>query len=294
MFSFKKSTIVRIKNRATRLFFRYAEFLAPGLAGRLFRDLWFAAPPRMAELPLPLGGRPFTAHSQGATIQGRAWGEGTTVYLMHGWGGRGSQFGALVEPLVAAGHHVVMFDAPNHGDSGHGPAGPRRTNGVEFAQALDEVFARFGPADAVIAHSLGTIATYLALNNGWLGTERLVFVAPMVEAESLVAQYQDALGFGPRTLRAFDEATRAFVGFPVSEFDARRQAARAGERPTLVVTDRDDRQSPYDDVADFARSIDAEFVTTTGLGHRKILRDPDVVARIVSFVGGEQALGATA
>ena len=72
------------------------------------------------------------------------------------------QFGAMVAPLVEAGHRVVMFDAPAHGDSDHGPAGPGRTNGVEFAKALDAVFCRFGPAEAVVAHSMGTISTYLA------------------------------------------------------------------------------------------------------------------------------------
>jgi pimeloyl-ACP methyl ester carboxylesterase len=291
---FKKSTTVRIRNRATRLFFRYAELLAPGLAGRVFRDLWFAAPPRMAELPVPPGGVPFTVDSQGATIHGQVWGEGTVVYLMHGWGGRGAQFGAMVEPLVAAGHRVVMFDAPNHGDSTAGPAGPRRTHGVEFARALDEVFTRFGPAEAVIAHSLGTIAMYLGLNNGWLGAERLVFVAPMVEAESLIDQFQAALGFGPRTLEAFDRAVRDFVGFPVTDFDARLQATRSTPLPTLVIADRDDRQTPYDDAAGFAAGIGAEFMSTEGLGHRKILRDVEVIARVVDFVAGEEATARSA
>ncbi|MBO9524032.1 MAG: alpha/beta hydrolase [Nocardioidaceae bacterium] len=282
----KKSTIVRFRNGATRLFFTYGEYLVPRLAGRLARDLWFAAPPRMADLPVPPGGESFTVTSQGATIGGQAWGSGDrTVYLMHGWGGRGSQFGALVEPLTRAGYRAVLFDAPAHGASDPGPGG-RRTNGVEFARALDDVFARFGPADAVIAHSMGTISTYLALNDGWLGTRRLVFVAPMVEAVSLFNAFQQALGFGHRTRRAFDRAVDEFIGLPITEFDARIQAARTEARPTLVLTDRGDRQTPYDDVVDFAQSIGAPLVTTEGLGHRKILRDPAVVQRIVEFVGG--------
>jgi pimeloyl-ACP methyl ester carboxylesterase len=145
---------------------------------------------------------------------------------MHGWGGRGSQFGALVEPLVEAGHRVVMFDAPAHGESDPGPAGPRRTNGVEFAKALDAVFCRFGPAEAVVAHSMGTISTYLAMRYGWLGAERLVFVAPMVEFGSLLEQFQQALGFGPRTRRVMERNVERFVGVPVSDFDARVHRCR--------------------------------------------------------------------
>ncbi|MEA2425251.1 MAG: hypothetical protein QOH13_1661 [Thermoleophilaceae bacterium] len=295
MASLNKSTIVRIRNTALRGYFRYLGPMAPGLAGRTARDLWFTAPPRMAALPVPDGATPFEVDAQGHAVQGLVWGEGpATVYLVHGWGGRGSQLAALVTPLVEAGRRVVMLDLPAHGDSDHGPAGPRRTNGVEFAKALDAAFCRFGPAEAVVAHSMGTISTYLAMRYGWLGAQRLVFIAPMVEAGSLLDQFQAALGFGPRVRRGFDKAVDQFVGIPVAEFDARVQARHVDPLPTLVVADRDDRQAPYADVVDFAETIGAPLVTTQGLGHRKILRDPAVVERVVEFVAGEDSLDRTA
>ncbi len=282
----QKSTIVRFKNNASRAFFRYGEHVVPGRAGRLARDLWFSAPPRMTDLPVPAGGESFEVLAEGHAVRGMVWGEGPVVYLMHGWGGRGSQFGALVEPLVEAGRRVVMFDAPNHGESEHGPSGARTSNGMEFAKALDAVFCEHGPAEAVVAHSMGTISTYLALRFGWLGTERLVFVAPMVEFSSLLEQFRQALGFGPRTRRALDREVDEFVGLAVRDFDARVQAAQVEPRPTLVITDRGDRQTPYADVVDFAQSIEAPLITTEGLGHRKVLRDPEVVRTVVEFVTG--------
>lgn len=295
----QKSTIVRIRSAALRSFLQYGGYVAPRPAGRLARDLWFAAPPRMAELPVPDGGQPFEVHADGRVVRGQVWtprhldrrgNEPRTVYLVHGWGGRGSQFGAMVEPLLRTGRRVLLFDSPAHGDSDHGPSGPRRTNGVEFAKALEAVFCRFGPADAVVAHSLGTISTYLALRFGWLGTERLVFIAPMVESESLLAQFQHALGFGPRVRRAFDRSLLEWIGIPVSEFDARVQAAQVEPMPTLVVTDRGDRQTAYAEVADFARVVGARLVTTDGLGHRKILRDPSVIQAVADFVAEDRDL----
>src|SRR4029077_17584048 len=98
------------------------------------------------------------------------------------------------DPLVAAGDRVVMFDAPAHGDSDPGPAGPGRSHGVGFGKALDAVVARERPAGAVIAHSLGAISTYLTLRFGWLSTRRLVLLAPMVAAAPFFAQFQRALG----------------------------------------------------------------------------------------------------
>ena len=194
--AFQKSTIVRVRNLGLRSFYRSADVVAPGLAGRMARDLWFTLPPKLAATPLPQGAEPFSVALRGAQVRGHVFGEGPVVYLVHGWGGLGSQLAAFVEPLVATGHRVVLFDAPSHGDSDPGAAGPRRTHGVELGQALDAVFARFGPAEAVVAHSLGAVSTYLALRFGWLGTERLVLVAPMVDAESLFDQFQAALGFG--------------------------------------------------------------------------------------------------
>jgi len=288
----KKSTIVRVRNVLARVLYRYGEHVAPSRVGRLAQELWFAAPPRMGDLPVPDGGEAFEVEASGHAVRGWVWtphGAETTVYLVHGWGGRGAQFGAMVEPLLDAGHRVVMFDMPAHGDSDHGPAGPKRSHGVEFAQALDAVFCRFGPAEAVVAHSMGTIATYLAIRFGWLGTERLVLVAPMVELDSLLDRFQAALGFGPRTRAAFERRVEDFVGVSVRDFDARVQAAHAEPLPTLVVTDRGDRQTPYDEVVDLAETVGAALVTTEGLGHRKVLRDPDVVREVVGFVTGQAA-----
>jgi len=111
----------------------------------------------------------------------------------------------------------------------------------------------------------------------------------MVESQSLFDHFQEVLGFGTRTRRGFDRSVYEWVGIPVAEFDARFQAAQVEPVPTLVVTDRGDRQTPYDDVVSFAETIDAPLITTEGLGHRKILRDPDVIASVVEFVSGHEA-----
>lgn len=276
-----KSTTVLFQ----RLGLRAGELVAPGPTARWLRDRWFTVPPRMPAHDLPRGGTPFATTSQGTVVRGTSWGEGPAVYLVHGWGGRGSQLTGFVAPLVAAGHRVVMFDAPSHGDSGVGAVGRGRTHGVEIARALDEVFCRFGPARAVVAHSLGAVSTYLALRFGWLGTERLVLLAPVVSSTSLFDGLQAAMGFGQRFRARFDRAVGDLVGMPVAEFDARRQAAQLPPLPTLVVHDRRDRQAPYDHAVLLAHSLpDARLVTTEGLGHQRLLADPRVVAEVVGFV----------
>jgi pimeloyl-ACP methyl ester carboxylesterase len=289
----EKSTIVRSTWSRSRLF-RAADVIVPPVAGRIARDLWFTVPPRLPAESLPEGAQAFAVDSLGAKVRGYVWGAGPVVYLVHGWGGNGAQLASFVRPLVAEGYRVVMFDAPAHGESDPGPAGPRRTHGVEFGKALDAVFARFGPAEAVIAHSLGAISTYLTLRFGWLSTRRLVLLGPMVAAEPLFDQFQRALGFGARTRRAFDRELEEFVGIPMREFDAIHQSSRVDAVPTLVVHDRGDRQTPWADSARLVASLpDARMVATEGLGHRRILKDPAVVREVVGFItGAEQAVGA--
>jgi len=285
-FSSQKSTIVRATRQAG---FRTLDVLAPRLAGRQVRDLWFTLPPAVPAAALPAGGSPFHVTSGGTTVRGHAWGAGPLVYLVHGWGGRGTQFAGFVEPLVEAGHTVVMYDAPSHGDSDPGPHG-RRTHGVEAAQALDEVARKFGPARAVVAHSMGAVVTNLAMNRGWLGTERLILVSPMSNATELFDGLQAAIGFGARTRRAFERATLEFTGLPVTDFDTAYQARQRDPIPTLAITDRTDPQASYDSVVALAAGLDAPLVTTEGLGHNRILRDPAVVRAAVDFIVNERVV----
>jgi pimeloyl-ACP methyl ester carboxylesterase len=56
--------------------------------------------------------------------------------------------------------------------------------------------------------------------------------------------------------------------------------------PALIVHDRDDPDVPYAHGEEIARAWPgAELMTTSGLGHRSVLRDPEVIRRTVSFLG---------
>lgn len=279
----KKSTNVRVM----RAVFRSTELLAPALAARAATRIWFRLPRGARAVPLPAGGSPFEVESQGSRVRGQVWGEGPVVYLMHGWAGRGSQLAGFVEPLLRRGHRVVLFDSPSHGESDPGPSGPRSATGVEFAKALDAVAAKYGPAQAVVAHSMGAVSTLLTLKYGWLSTERLVLLAPMSRYATLFDAFAGFLGIGPRTRRRVDAAVARRVGVPVEEFDAAVLGNQVEAVPTLVVHDRGDRQTSYAESVDLVRALpDARLVTTNGLGHQRLLGDPQVVEAVASFASG--------
>jgi pimeloyl-ACP methyl ester carboxylesterase len=280
----QKSTIVRS--------FGVLERVAPAVGARWAERLWFTVPRaggRRDRLVPP--GRPFRAQVHGRTVAGETWGEGhrPVVYLVHGWGGWRGQLDAFAGPLAEAGHRVVAFDALSHGDSDPGPSGPGRSNALELADALTAVVAAHGPAAVVIAHSLGATAAAFAMRDG-LAVGRAVFVAPMADPLPYTRTFAGRLGFGERIRTRLVRRIERRVGIPLSAFDVPAMARTIATPPLLLVHDRQDAETGWSDSEAIARSWPgARLVTTTGLGHRRILRDPAVAAEVTGFVGTPMA-----
>ena len=282
----QKSTIVRS--------FSMLERIAPAVGARWAEAFWFRIPAgRRDRLAEP--GRPFQVRVQGRTIAGEAWGdpEAATVYLVHGWGGWRWQLDGFVEPLVAAGFRVVAFDGPSHGESDPGPEGPGRSTILELADALTAVVADRGPAHAIVAHSLGATATAYALDHG-LEAGRLAFVSPMADPLPYTRTFAGRLGFGERTRTRLVARIERRVGTSMAAFAVPAMADRFATPPLVLVHDRQDTETAWSDSAAIARSWPgARLVSTTGLGHRRILRAPAVVAEVTRFVA-EQPVGTAA
>ena len=279
----EKSTNVRLSQRLTQVAFRTLEHAAPSLGAR-WADRWWFTLPTSAIGELPPGSTPFEVESLGRTIRGHRWGSGPVVYLVHGWGGNETQLAKLVPPLAAAGFTVVTHDAPSHGSSDPG-AVAGQSHAVEMGHALDAVAAVHGPAHAVVAHSMGGLATGLTLRYGWLGTERLALVAPMVRIGDHLPTLEAGLGFGPRTRERLKRRAYDRVGLAVDEVDFVRIADEIDRPELLVIHDRGDRSAKYDSAVQLVDGwAGAQLTTTEGLGHRRILRDDAVVRQVVAFV----------
>ncbi|MET9319753.1 alpha/beta fold hydrolase [Streptomyces sp. NPDC003038] len=261
--------------------------LAPGLAGpRVFA--LFVRPLGRARLrpdEAELMARAETGRLvvRGAPVTTYRWGDGDRpVLLVHGWSSRASRFAGFVEALRAQGHTVVSFDAPGHGESGGRAATVR-----DFREVIRQLHTRYGDFSTVVAHSLGVLASLFTLRDG-VRADRIVAIGGVAQFEYLVDQFRLRLGLSERIgqlLRSHVEQ-RLFPGEADiwERLDARWRPSDIPV-PVLLIHDTDD------DVAAPAQSrviataygTRARLIETSGLGHRRILADPGVIAASVEF-----------
>lgn len=278
-----KSTIGRFIFGSLRLFFRRVGPLAPRLAARLALPL-FLKPPRPAR---PLWEQNILASARRCDLEVGVhriamwtWGDlqGKIALLVHGWGGRGSQLGAFVEPLRAAGYSVVAFDAPGHGDSSG-----RLSSLPEIEEALKGVAESLGPLDVVIAHSAGAAVAQAALARG-LDTEKMVFLAPGVDPFHFTRLFGDAMDIGEPVLELMRQGIETRFGVPIHDYQAIRRAS-SQLTPLFVAHDLRDEETPYENARELAEAWPtATFLRTDGLGHRRILREGSVIGAALRFL----------
>ncbi|MER6360144.1 alpha/beta hydrolase [Kitasatospora sp. NPDC001527] len=272
--------------------------VAPGLAGRaafeLYRHPLRRARVRTREREAHAGAVTRTLHHGGVPVVVHRWGDGSRpVLLMHGWQSRASRFADFVPRLRALGLSAVGYDAPGHGDSGG------RTATVLDHRAIALRLQReYGAFEAVIAHSLGVNAAFLALREG-LRAGRLVAVAGVAEVSWLPAGFCAVLGLNATVERELRRRAESGAMFPgVCDVRTHFDAARAPEEidvPILVAHDEDDDVVPFAQ----ARRLRAaygdrlELLATRGLGHRRILTEPTVIDNVIGFLSaGTAAAGA--
>jgi len=271
--------------RLTRAAFGAVQRASPRLAA-LWAERIFCTPPRR-----PISERMaswlreaqrFTVIVGGRRVAAWSWGEGgggAGVLLVHGWGSRGARFVDLGNALLSEGHRVVTFDAP-----GHGASSGRLSSGPEFARAAQAVVNAVGSVSHVVGHSVGGFASALAIERG-LQVRRAVFLAPSASPNNYSAQFEALLGVHGPVMASMRGRLERRLGFSWKDLNVPAFAPDM-QVPLLVIHDRDDREVGWNDGAAITHAWPgAELVTTTGLGHHRIVSDPGVIRQVVAFLG---------
>jgi pimeloyl-ACP methyl ester carboxylesterase len=279
--------------RVIQILFGTLEAVVPRLSNTL--ALWFFFRPVRVPRPgreepvlrkakrsrRPLGG--FYERSDASKYyEAYEWGEGPTVLLVHGWGGRGTQFHQMIDSLVERGYKVVAFDAPAHGDS---PG--VRTNLLEFGEIIRDLGGEYGEFQGVIAHSFGAVASIRALVLDQLPAQNLTVIGAPANIEFILQGFSKQVHITERSLGSIKDTLNQIASNDLDEFSLVTHLP-ALEQPLMIVHDAEDRSVDFQQGrAIAAMRPDAKWVATAGLGHNRILSDAAVIEGVLGFLESE-------
>jgi pimeloyl-ACP methyl ester carboxylesterase len=242
---------------------------------------WFTPPPlsgrREERWRESLAGtEPLVLTVDGFDLSGFTLGAGPLVLLVHGWGGRASQMSLLAKAIAERGFTVVAVDAPGHGDG-------RSTSDIfQMTAAIESLVDRFGQPTAVVAHSLGSMATVRALRTQMPGS--LVLLAPLLDVEVALAKFIERAQLAPWTARSLVRRIKRFVG---AEWDSFVVGYRTdfGDADVFVVHDPDDADAPFEVSAALAATRERTVLwIAESTGHTGLLQDSEVLEKVANHL----------
>ena len=214
-----------------------------------------------------------------------AWGKKSpnstkSVLLIHGWESHAGHMSVLADALLTQGISVVALDAPAHGDA-EGDA----TNAIQFAAAMLKASHDLGPFYALIGHSMGGGAAFIALAGG-LQVEKVVTIASPYLFSDVLHRFAQYINLPAKAEKSFVNRIERLTGRSWDETRGDVVAPKV-KQPVLVVHDSDDKEIPFGDAEALLRVLKhGEILQTHNLGHRRILRDRETSAAIARWIAG--------
>ena len=203
------------------------------------------------------------------------------VLLAHDWSSHSLCHLVWTRALCASGYAVVAFD-----QQAHGLSDGRMATLPDFACNLLAVGWNHGPAAAVIGYGMGATAAALALSRG-LQADQAILVAPQADPLEATTRFAIRCGLTASVRCRMVALLEHRTGVSMDELQAHRFASKIG-RPALIVHDLEDTEIPWSEGERFTRCWpDARLLTTTGLGHRRIAHNPQVLAACMRFLKGK-------
>ena len=290
--SILNSTTVRkhIQLPLLRTGIRIAAAIAPAWVARTAARR-FIKPPFHAHTPPELrhlqGGRRLSIPSRMGALAAWQFGDRwrPAIIMSHGWGGRGAQFREFVSTLTDAGFQVWLFDHVSHGMS-EGVEAPITDFAKGVAAVVQAAEAEGTTVAGFVGHSLGCAGIGIALRGELrdLRNVRVVQIAPPASLIRYSRFFARMIGLPERIRAAMQWRLEQKTGVNWQEFEM-PGAVSALTAKALVIHDQNDKDVRIESGLCVARSWpDARFKRTHGLGHRKILRDQNVIMATADFL----------
>jgi pimeloyl-ACP methyl ester carboxylesterase len=247
----------------------------------------FCTPQRKANKKLPPifeNAEQLSFHLQNQRVVGYRWNhhkDSKKLLIIHGFESSARNFDAYIPPMIEKGYEVLAFDAPAHGESEG-----KQINVLVYKDMLEDIYERYGPMHAFLAHSFGGLAISLALENIPHKKDlKVVMIAPATETTSAVELLFSTLQLNGRIREEFDNLIVELGRKPLEWYSIAR-ALRNIEGQVLWIHDEGDTVTPFKDVKPVMDKNlpNVVFFITNGLGHRRIYKEEYVQKKIIDFL----------
>lgn len=218
-----------------------------------------------------------------------------TIICVHGWEGRGTNFYKFIPKLTKNGFRVLAPDFPLHGKTGG-----EETGCHVFGHSLNSILNYIQTPAILLVHSLGNGAT---CTNYYLSDEKtrnqikgFVGIGVPDKFTDYIRNFGNLVGLDEYTNNLFIDKNSERLGIDVHFFVV-SETIKYFNYPCLIVHDEKDKEVSMEWAINSSKFIqerfqkykigDKEFPClhkTSGLGHRRILRDDGVVDIVVEFI----------
>ncbi|GAA4326916.1 alpha/beta hydrolase [Pontixanthobacter gangjinensis] len=267
----------------SRLLTSISPFLASRFAAKLFLTPFkYELPEREKKMDQRSNQKKVLVPSMNRHIMTYEYGKSDKkILLVHGWSGRGTQLAKIAEAFVEKGYMCVSFDAPAHG----------KTEGKMsmmpfFIHAIHYMNEHHGPFEAVIGHSLGGMSSLRAIREG-METDKLVIIGTANNISEITRHFA-------QNMKMNDKVAKKMKSYLDDKFDqdmdvlSGAESAKYVKIPTLVIHDEKDVDVKINSAYEIDEELEnSELMITSGLGHRRILGDKEVINKITTFIAAQ-------
>jgi pimeloyl-ACP methyl ester carboxylesterase len=222
---------------------------------------------------------------QNETIKCYEWGDAAaekTILLAHGWESRGTALRMYIPDLIKNGFKIVAFDALAHGDSTG-----KRNNLLTNAKTIVALSAHYGGFYGIIGHSFGCSSTVYAMQflDKNMSVERLVFLAVPPSLIKIVGGVFRMMALPKASQKAFIAHIDGMTGHSIEESDVATAGQKVKVGQLLLIHDEQDEVTNIEAAKRVEAAWDnALLLITSGYGHFRIAKNPDVIRRIIEFI----------
>jgi pimeloyl-ACP methyl ester carboxylesterase len=200
-----------------------------------------------------------------------------TVLMLHGWEGQASDFYRMIQPLVEAGFHVLTVDAPAHGQSSG-----KKANVFDFIEVVELLRSKY-KIEYAIGHSLGGVALGLAqYYSHRFSLLKIVIMGSPNKLETIINSFLFNMRLKNKVRKSFLELVENNMKLRLEELSLE---LALNDVQGMLIYDRDDPMVPVERGVEIAeKNPNLRLKLTEGLGHVRILREPEVIDDLIQFL----------